>query len=101
MNDEWLLNRIDQNNKELFTIKQASYRLYDADNAQVKALLKSSVLTQINHIDTLFHLKMSSMLCLSEKLNVAFSTPWCLEVMAAEVSKGGALQAVAHLSTLS
>ncbi|WP_337223020.1 HAD-IIB family hydrolase, partial [Vibrio alginolyticus] len=31
-----------------------------------------------------------------DKLNIAFSTPWCLEVMSAGVSKGHALQAVAE-----
>ncbi|MFY2510313.1 Cof-type HAD-IIB family hydrolase [Vibrio pectenicida] len=30
------------------------------------------------------------------KLNIAFSTPWCLEVMAAEVSKGEALKVVTN-----
>lgn len=36
-----------------------------------------------------------------DKLNIAFSTPWCLEVMSAGVSKGDALHAVAQSLDLS
>ncbi|ARP36929.1 Cof-type HAD-IIB family hydrolase [Vibrio syngnathi] len=96
MNDEWLLNREDETMKNFHDQTGFTYRLYDVDNAPTEGIAKIFCTHPNQKHEHLvpFEDKLNEQF--GDKLNIAFSTPWCLEVMAAEVSKGDALQAVAQ-----
>ncbi|MFA0115323.1 Cof-type HAD-IIB family hydrolase [Vibrio sp. 10N.261.46.E11] len=96
MNDEWLLNREDETMKNFHDQTGFTYRLYDVDNAPTEGIAKIFCTHPNQEHEHLvpFEDKLNEQF--GDKLNIAFSTPWCLEVMAAEVSKGDALQAVAQ-----
>ncbi|MEZ9724234.1 Cof-type HAD-IIB family hydrolase [Vibrio splendidus] len=96
MNDEWLLNRDDETMKKFHDQTGFTYRLYDADNAPSEGIAKIFCTHPNKSHEDLVPFEDELNALFGEKLNVAFSTPWCLEVMAAEVSKGDALQAVAQ-----
>ncbi|MCZ8486757.1 HAD hydrolase family protein [Vibrio lentus] len=72
-----------------------SYKRFEADKAPSDGIAKSSSRTQSKTMSIWSHLEQKLKDAFGDKLNIAFSTPWCLEVMAAEVSKGHALDAVA------
>ena len=96
MNDEWLLNRDDETMKKFHDQTGFTYGLYDADNAPSEGIAKIFCTHPNKSHEHLVPFEDELNALFGEKLNVAFSTPWCLEVMAAEVSKGDALQAVAQ-----
>ena len=96
MNDEWLMNRDDEGMKNFHDETGFTYRLFDVNNAPQEGIAKIFFTHPNQEHEYLvpFEDKLNELL--GDKLNIAFSTPWCLEVMAAEVSKGDALQAVAQ-----
>ncbi|WP_171757338.1 Cof-type HAD-IIB family hydrolase [Vibrio sp. 03-59-1] len=94
--DEWLISQENDYLKNFHKDTGFSYQLFDVDNAPTHDIAKIFI-THPNHDHdylVTFEEKLNAQF--GDKLNVAFSTPWCLEVMAAEVSKGEALKVVAE-----
>ncbi|USD41022.1 Cof-type HAD-IIB family hydrolase [Vibrio sp. SCSIO 43135] len=94
-NESWLLNQEDETLRHFHDETGFSYQLFDSDNAPTDGIAKV-FFTDPNHDHdhlVTFENKLNELF--GDKLNVAFSTPWCLEVMAADVSKGEALDVVA------
>jgi len=93
-NDDWLLNKDDEQLRDFH--EEFSYKLYDQDNAPIDGIAKiffTHPAQDHEHLVT-FETKLREQF--GDRLNIAFSTPWCLEVMSAGVSKGDALKAVAE-----
>ncbi|SON51332.1 Cof-type HAD-IIB family hydrolase [Vibrio tapetis] len=90
----WLLDREDERLKNFHEESGFSYQLFDADNAPTTGVAKL-FFTYPDH-EYLVKYEQELNQKFEGLLNVVFSTPWCLEVMAAEVSKGEALKAVAE-----
>ncbi|WP_050904943.1 Cof-type HAD-IIB family hydrolase [Vibrio campbellii] len=93
-NDDWLLNKDDEQLRDFH--EEFSYKLYDQDNAPTDGIAKiffTHPAQDHEHLVT-FETKLREQF--GDRLNIAFSTPWCLEVMSAGVSKGDALKAVAE-----
>ncbi len=98
-NDDWFINREDETLKKFNRTSQFHYSLVDVDNVPTTDIAKlffvypdhDYLVPYEDEINRLF----------GDRVNAAFSTPWCLEVMAAEVSKGAALEAVARSLNLS
>lgn len=94
-NEDWLLDREDEMLAKFHSESGFSYKRFEADNAPSDGIAKVFFThpEQDHEYLVTFEQKLRDMF--GDKLNIAFSTPWCLEVMAAEVSKGHALDAVA------
>ncbi|WP_045408634.1 Cof-type HAD-IIB family hydrolase [Vibrio jasicida] len=93
-NDDWLLNKDDEQLRDFH--EEFTYKLYDQDNAPADGIAKvffTHPAQDHEHLVT-FETKLREQF--GDRLNIAFSTPWCLEVMSAGVSKGDALKAVAE-----
>lgn len=93
-NDNWLISQEDDKIKKFHKTSGFQYTLFDINNVPTTGVAKiffvypdHEYLTQFENI-------------LNEKfkgrVSIAFSTPWCLEVMGKGVSKGAALDAVAR-----
>jgi len=92
-NEDWLLDREDQTLAEFH--EDFSYKRFEADAAPTDGIAKIFFTHPEHDHDHLVTFEQKLREAFDDKLNIAFSTPWCLEVMAAEVSKGHALEAVA------
>ncbi|MGF1806125.1 Cof-type HAD-IIB family hydrolase [Aliivibrio sifiae] len=92
--DKWFLNQEDEKLKE-FHDNGFTYTLFDVNNPPVENMAKIFI-TMPEH-EYLVQYEDQLKAQFGDQLMVAFSTPWCLEVMASEVSKGAALEAVAKL----
>lgn len=92
-NDDWLLNVEDENLKDFH--ETFTYQLFDVDNPPLDGIAKVFFTRDDQDHDKLVEWEDRFNAELGERANVAFSTPWCLEVMDAGVSKGFALEAVA------
>lgn len=98
-NNDWLISREDEELKKFNSTSQFHYSLFDVDNAPTGGIAKLFFIYSDHDYLVQYEDKINQQF--GEQVNAAFSTPWCLEVMAAEVSKGAALEAVAkslHLS---
>ncbi|MHA2829469.1 Cof-type HAD-IIB family hydrolase [Vibrio harveyi] len=93
-NDDWLLNRDDDELREFH--EEFTYKLYDQDNAPTDGIAKIFFTHPAKDHDHLVTFETKLREQFGDRLNIAFSTPWCLEVMSAGVSKGDALKAVAE-----
>ena len=94
--DQWMLNKEDQVLKNFHEDTGFSYQLFDIDQAPTDDIAKIFFTHPDHDGDYLVQFENQLREKFGERLNISFSTPWCLEVMAAEVSKGDALQAVAE-----
>ncbi|MCD9522155.1 Cof-type HAD-IIB family hydrolase [Photobacterium carnosum] len=92
--DQWLLNHDNEQLKEFHD--SFSYHLYDANNPPVENVAKVFLTRDDEDHEALVKWEQCFNTHFGDKANVAFSTPWCLEVMDAGVSKGHALKAVAE-----
>ncbi len=95
-NENWLIDREDQELREFHNESGFSYQLFDPNHAPVEGIAKVFFThpgKDHEHLAS-FEAKLNAQF--GDQLNVAFSTPWCLEVMAADVSKGAALDVVAQ-----
>ncbi|KOO02301.1 Cof-type HAD-IIB family hydrolase [Vibrio nereis] len=99
--EEWLLDREDETLAKLHSESGFSYTRFNADNAPVEGVAKVFFTHPEQDHEHLVTFENKLREAFGDKLNIAFSTPWCLEVMAAEVSKGDALNAVAQSLNLS
>lgn len=93
-NDDWLLNKDDDELREFH--EEFTYKLYDQDNVPTNGIAKIFFTHPAKDHDHLVTFETKLREQFGDQLNIAFSTPWCLEVMSAGVSKGDALKAVAE-----
>ncbi|MGR4991551.1 Cof-type HAD-IIB family hydrolase [Vibrio rotiferianus] len=93
-NDDWLLNKDDEQLRDFH--EEFTYKLYDEDNAPTDGIAKIFFTHPAQDHEHLVTFENKLLEQFGDKLNIAFSTPWCLEVMSAGVSKGDALKAVAE-----
>ncbi|BDU38961.1 Cof-type HAD-IIB family hydrolase [Vibrio nigripulchritudo] len=91
--DLWLLDREDEKLKNFHEESGFTYQRFDVNQAPTDGIAKL-FFTYPDHEHLVQYEEVLNE-HYGDKLNVAFSTPWCLEVMAAGVSKGDALDAVA------
>ncbi|NCO45955.1 MAG: Cof-type HAD-IIB family hydrolase [Vibrio sp.] len=94
--ESWLLNKEDETLRDFHEESGFSYQVFDVNNAPTKGVAKIFFTHPAQDHELLAQFEERLNDIFGDKLNVAFSTPWCLEVMAAEVSKGDALKAVAE-----
>lgn len=94
-NEDWLLDREDEMLAKFHSESGFSYKRFEADNAPSDGIAKVFFTHPEQDHEYLVTFEQKLKDAFGDKLNIAFSTPWCLEVMAAEVSKGHALDAVA------
>ncbi|CAH7020779.1 phosphosugar phosphatase YigL [Vibrio chagasii] len=94
-NEDWLLDREDEMLAKFHSESGFSYKRFEANNAPNDGIAKVFFTHPEQDHEYLVTFEQKLKEAFGDKLNVAFSTPWCLEVMAAEVSKGHALDAVA------
>ncbi|USD65374.1 Cof-type HAD-IIB family hydrolase [Vibrio sp. SCSIO 43136] len=93
-NETWLLDREDERLKKFHKDTGFTYTKFDVDNAPSDGIAKLFFTNPDHDYMVAYEEKLNAHF--GDRLNVAFSTPWCLEVMAKEVSKGEALKAVAQ-----
>ncbi|MGD8234031.1 Cof-type HAD-IIB family hydrolase [Vibrio sp. TRT 1302] len=94
-NEDWLLDRDDEMLAKFHSESGFSYKRFEAQAAPCKGIAKIFFTHPEHDHDHLVIFEKKLRETFGDQLNIAFSTPWCLEVMAAEVSKGHALEAVA------
>lgn len=92
-NDDWLISTEDENLKEYH--QSFTYQLFDVDNPPLDGVAKVFFIRDDQDHDLLALWEEKFKQTFGHRANIAFSTPWCLEVMDANVSKGHALEAVA------
>lgn len=100
--DEWWVNREDEYSLSFFKDTNFGYELFDPNDFLTDDI--SKIYFTIKTDELHFHLvKLKKTLehIYGDKINVAFSTLNCLEVMGANVSKGHALNNVANMLGLS
>lgn len=100
-NDEWLLSREDVVLRCFHKDSGFTYRLFDVQHAPTDGIAKIFFTNQSQDHEQLVQFETLINQRFEGQVSVAFSTPWCLEVMGAEVSKGNALQVVAQSLGLS
>lgn len=93
-NDDWLLSEEDDSLKDFHD--NFSYQLFDVNNPPLEGVAKVFFIRHDADHDKLVTWENRFNEQLAGRANIAFSTPWCLEVMDAGVSKGHALKAVAE-----
>ncbi|MDC5867470.1 Cof-type HAD-IIB family hydrolase [Vibrio europaeus] len=94
-NEDWLLDREDEMLAKFHSESGFSYKRFNAASAPNDGIAKIFFTHPDQDHDHLVTFENKLREKFGDQLNIAFSTPWCLEVMAAEVSKGHALEAVA------
>ncbi len=95
-NDAWLTSKADEELKKFNESSGFSFEIFDVNNAPTNGISKI-FFTHESH-DYLVQFENIINERFAGQVNVAFSTPWCLEVMGAGVSKGEALEVVARNS---
>ncbi|WP_318459553.1 Cof-type HAD-IIB family hydrolase [Photobacterium leiognathi] len=91
--DRWMLNHENEALRDFHD--SFSYHLYDVETPPTENVLKVFLTRDDQDHDKLVKWEQAFNESFGDKANIAFSTPWCLEIMDAGVSKGDALQAVA------
>ncbi len=100
-NEEWLLDRDDEVLAKFHSESGFSYTRFNSSNAPTDGIAKIFFTHPAHDHEHLVTFENKLREAFGDQLNIAFSTPWCLEVMAAGVSKGDALDAVAKSLDLS
>lgn len=99
--NDWLLSREDKALSDFHADSGFTYQVFDINNAPTQGIAKLFFThTQQDHEQLAKYEHLINQR-FAGQLSVAFSTPWCLEVMGPGVSKGEALQAVAQSLGLS
>ena len=95
-NDTWLLSHIDEALCACHDDAKFTFTEFDAKKAPVDGI--SKVFFTHKHLDhdllASYEVKLKG--DFGDKITVAFSNPWCLEVMGPEISKGHALRMVSE-----
>lgn len=100
-NEEWLLDRDDEVLAKFHSESGFSYTRFNSSDAPTDGIAKIFFTHPAHDHEHLVTFENKLREAFGDQLNIAFSTPWCLEVMAAGVSKGDALDAVAKSLGLS
>jgi len=95
-NDTWLISKEDEVLRAYHNESGFSYQLFDPNNAPTDGIAKVFFTDLNDDHEYLAAYEAKINAAFSDRVNVAFSSPMCLEVMGAGVSKGDALQAVAE-----
>ncbi len=95
-NDTWLMSHEDEALRAFHNDSGFTYQLFDINNAPTDGIAKVFFTNSEKDHDLLVRYENLINEKFAGKVSVAFSTPWCLEVMGEGVSKGDALQAVAE-----
>lgn len=93
--ETWLLNRKDEMTAVFHSESDFNVEMFDSHAAPTAGIAKIFFTHPNKDHEHLVQFENLLNDKFAGKLNVAFSTPWCLEVMAAEVSKGEALNVIA------
>ncbi|MBX4181121.1 sugar/pyridoxal phosphate phosphatase YigL [Sodalis sp. CWE] len=94
-NDEWFMNRNRSDQKDFFLESSFKYQVYQQGTLPTDGICK--VYFTCEDYQRLLILEKTLNARWGDRINVSFSLPGCLEVMAGGVSKGHALQQVASL----
>lgn len=92
--NDWLTDKEDLKLSKHHQESGFNYSLFDTDNAPTEDIAKL-FFTHTDH-DHLAAYEQQLKEQFGDRISIAFSTPWCLEMMAPNVSKGDALLAVAN-----
>ncbi len=92
--DEWYLNRHRPEEMDFFCESNFNYQIYEPGSLPTDGI--SKVFFTCNDAEKLIPLEEALVARWGDRVNVSFSLPTCLEVMGGGVSKGHALDAVAH-----
>ncbi|MGG5574226.1 Cof-type HAD-IIB family hydrolase [Vibrio diazotrophicus] len=95
-NDTWLMSREDEALHAYHNESGFHYQLFDINNAPADGIAKVFFTNEDHDHEMLVVYENLINEKFAGQVNVAFSTPYCLEVMGAGVSKGDALKAVAE-----
>jgi len=98
-NDQWLINQEDHELKKFHKDSDFQYSLFDVDAAPTSGIAKLFFVYPDHEYLVPFEDEIKAKF--GDQVNTAFATPFCLEIMAATVSKGAALEAVASSIGLS
>lgn len=96
LDEEWLLNREDPELKEYHDESGFQFSFFDTDQTPSQGVAKIFMTHAQKSHDYLIQFEHKLLAMFGDQINVAFSTPFCLEVMGPQVSKGHALQLVAE-----
>lgn len=94
-NDDWCINRHNKEGKAYFRESVFHYELFEPGSFDAQGI--SKVFFTCAQPDKLILLEKRIKSLCGDKVNVCFSLPTCLEVMAAGISKGYALNEVSKL----
>ncbi|CAH0527373.1 Cof-type HAD-IIB family hydrolase [Vibrio hippocampi] len=94
--DIWWVSREDEHLRQYHADQDYSYQMFDSANAPTAGIAKIFVTHPEHDHDYLVGIETKLQQAFGDQLAIAFSTPWCLEVMASGVSKGHALDMVAQ-----
>lgn len=92
--DDWLVSHESERLKKFHKDSGFSYSLFEINGAPNDGIAKIFFVHDDHDYLSGYEAQLNAKF--GEHINAAFSTPFCLEVMAAGVSKGAALQAVAE-----
>lgn len=92
--DDWLLNKDEK--KECYQVNIA-YQLFDVENPPLENVAKVFITREDKDHEKLVIWEEKFKAAFADRASVVFSTPFCLEVMDRDVSKGHALEAVAKM----
>ncbi|MBD0787892.1 Cof-type HAD-IIB family hydrolase [Vibrio sp. Y2-5] len=95
-NDTWLMSREDEALHAYHNESGFHYQLFDINNAPSNGIAKVFFTNEDRDHEMLVVYEKLINEKFAGQVNVAFSTPYCLEVMGPGVSKGDALKAVAE-----
>ncbi|CAM3969983.1 Pyridoxal phosphate phosphatase YigL [Vibrio aerogenes CECT 7868] len=94
--DEWLISHADQRLKDFHNESGFTYRLFDVNNPPLDGVSKIFFTHKHRDHEILTGYETELNQQFAGQVTVAFSSPWCLEVMGPGISKGHALDVVAR-----
>ena len=97
--NDWLLSRVDEDLAKFHKESGFSFSVFDTENPPLEDIAKIFFIRHDHEYLAAYEKKFISLF--GDKVSVAFSTPFCLEVMGSGVSKGDALEAVAKIKGFS
>ncbi|MDW6002588.1 Cof-type HAD-IIB family hydrolase [Vibrio mangrovi] len=94
--DQWLISQADEALRQYHNDSRFTFQLFDPENPPLDNVSKIFFTHKQRSHDALAHYEEMLNQRFAGRVTIAFSSPWCLEVMGPEISKGHALQVVAN-----